>query len=278
MSLCFGNPARRIPRGCFRPESRARFTCSNCRTIARTHSPARLRNSGRLVRGVPPLVDRFAGFAQQIAAFVRGPTLPGGSDRALLVRALLGTSGARKRTGRCSICTTSNRCCTSDAPARKAGPRLWRTRYFAGRRAISRRRWLPRYDCLLTASGGRRATRSRDFAAVPDHGLSECDSLRAAARRRRTGNDRILRKPRIPSERLGGPLFPQRDLADFARPVAVSGLAADRQESAGGAEIIQVAMRVSRCPGPVENAIEELAAAKSGGGSAARGKRDAASK
>ena len=30
------------------------------------------RNSGRLVRGVPPLVDRFGGFGEHIAALVRG--------------------------------------------------------------------------------------------------------------------------------------------------------------------------------------------------------------
>jgi glycosyltransferase involved in cell wall biosynthesis len=30
-----------------------------------------LRNTGRLARGIPPLVDRFAGFSQQIAAFLR---------------------------------------------------------------------------------------------------------------------------------------------------------------------------------------------------------------
>ena len=30
------------------------------------------RNVGRLVRGVPPLIDRFAGFAADIEPFVRG--------------------------------------------------------------------------------------------------------------------------------------------------------------------------------------------------------------
>jgi len=61
------------------PDPRALFPAGMAREIHVLELPHHrkdaisraMRNTGRLARGVPPLVDRFAGFADRIADFVR---------------------------------------------------------------------------------------------------------------------------------------------------------------------------------------------------------------
>lgn len=126
--------------------------------VART-----VRNAGRLLRSAPPLVDRFAGFEEQVARFVRGrryrlaviehfwcapyqEQVAPHSDRVVLdlhnIESVLlaGCAGA------------------------ESGPAAWALRQFCRACLKLERRWLPRFDLLLAAS---EADAERVRAIVP---------------------------------------------------------------------------------------------------------------
>ncbi len=119
-----------------------------------------LRNAGRVVRRVPPLVDRFAGFSAAIAQAVGGGRLRHRRDRAFLVRAVPGADSAglladRARSAQCGkraarplrrYGRTRQRCCPSRLPTRfrEAGARLAAALFAGARHVAGRCRGCPR--------------------------------------------------------------------------------------------------------------------------------------
>ena len=114
-----------------------------------------VRNGVRLVRRIPPLVDRFRGYGAPLADFLdrpcRNTIWPWSSTSgALLIGSRVGT---RARATRCSICTTSSRHGIRRGQSAERGRKRWRIGFFA--RAALRPR-APVAAALLAAA--------RDFA------------------------------------------------------------------------------------------------------------------
>lgn len=70
--ILFREPAASDPAGAVPPGLVRRTTVIQLPAHSRGSAARGLRNAGRLIRGVPPLVDRFSGFDAQIAAAVDG--------------------------------------------------------------------------------------------------------------------------------------------------------------------------------------------------------------
>jgi len=110
-----------------------------------------LRNSLRLVRGVPPLVDRFAGFAAAVEAFVAGRQY----DVAVIEHFWCAPYGeAIAPYARRTVLDLHNvesvlhaRCAAS-----AAGPAAYAHRVFARACRALEREWMPRYDVVLAVS------------------------------------------------------------------------------------------------------------------------------
>jgi glycosyltransferase involved in cell wall biosynthesis len=141
-----GDPARAIPAGLA-----ARTHVIDLPLHART-LPARVRrNALRLLRGIPPLWDRFAGFEQGIARFVAGQAYDLAviehfwcarylaTLRPVTKRAVLNLhnieSALHRRYGRA-----------------EGGPARWAHERFAQAYERLEREWLPQFDLVLAAS------------------------------------------------------------------------------------------------------------------------------
>ena len=111
-----------------------------------------VRNAGRLVRGVPPLVDRFAGFADRIARLVR--------DRSYQVAVIehfwcapyweqVAPVSAKTVLDLHNIESVLHERCAHT----EAGPQALAHKIFGQSARDLEAHWLPRYHCLLTVSG-----------------------------------------------------------------------------------------------------------------------------
>ncbi|MBZ5591917.1 MAG: glycosyltransferase family 4 protein [Acidobacteriia bacterium] len=111
-----------------------------------------VRNTGRLARGVPPLVDRFAGFADRIAALVRGR-----SYQVAVIEHFwcapyweqVATVSAKTVLDLHNIESVLHERCART----EQGPEALAHEIFCQSARELEAHWLPRYDCLLTASG-----------------------------------------------------------------------------------------------------------------------------
>ena len=140
------HPAQHLPSGL------VRRLCVLDLPVHRRDLPARAwRNAVRLARGVPPLLDRFAGFEAEIARFLAGYRY----DVAVVehfwcapYRDCLAEASGRTVLDLHNIESALHAGCARAEPFPQA---LAHALFERACRAWERR-WLPRYDCLLTAS------------------------------------------------------------------------------------------------------------------------------
>ena len=218
-----------------------------------------LRNAGRVVRRVPPLVDRFCGFPRRVAARARGRPLRSGRDRALLVRALPGAGCAGLRPHGARSAQYRIRAPRALRRSRRRRATATAHRVFHDASLELERTWLPRFSQVL-------ATSQRDAASPapsrPAHGrgLPQRHSPDAAARRRRRGGHGLFRQHGVsPQPHRGAILPPARSGRGLRErwPALVWRLVGKNpdavQRFTAGDPRIEVA-------GPVEDAVRELAA------------------
>ena len=141
-----GDPARALPEGLV-----ARAGVIELPYHARTHGARLSRNTVRLVRGVPPLWDRFAGFGEQVSRFVAGRSYETavlehfwcapyerevrGEARRVVMNLHNIESALHRRFGEA-----------------EGGMSRWANGRFATAYERLEREWLPRFDLLLAAS------------------------------------------------------------------------------------------------------------------------------
>jgi polysaccharide biosynthesis protein PslH len=131
------------------------------------------RNASRLLRGIPPLFDRFSGYESQIAAAIPAPHYQlaviehfwcasyAPLLRPLCDRLVLDLHNIESELGR----THANAL---------AGPQRWAANRFAAMYLDLESQWLPKFDTLLVTSGADRArVVHRDLRvfpnAIPEH-------------------------------------------------------------------------------------------------------------
>lgn len=110
------------------------------------------RNLGRLARATPPLVDRFAGYSERVAAFVHGRRY----DLAVIEHfwcapyweQIAPVSGKTVLDLHNIESVLHARCAQSER-----GPQALAHGIFQPAARELEKQWLPRYECLLTASG-----------------------------------------------------------------------------------------------------------------------------
>ncbi len=110
-----------------------------------------VRNSGRLARGVPPLVDRFAGFADRIAALVRGQRYRVAAVEHFWCAPYweqVAPVSSRTVLDLHNIESVLHERCART----EAGPGALAHEMFCRFARDLEGQWLPRYDCLLTTS------------------------------------------------------------------------------------------------------------------------------
>lgn len=149
--VVFRQPGAPDPRGSFPPHLVRRLAVLDLPPNLR-HAPARAwRNAARLMRGVTPLVDRFSGFENAVGAFTAGRRY----ELAVIehswcapYREQAAAVAARTALDLHNIESLLHaRCARADAP-----PGALAHRFFARASLAFERRWLPRFDILLTAS------------------------------------------------------------------------------------------------------------------------------
>ena len=109
------------------------------------------RNAGRLLRGIPPLVDRFAGFAANIEAFVRGRRYEVAVAEhfwCALYHTQMAPVSQRTVLDLHNIESVLHARCAQSGN----GPEAMAHRAFHEAARDLEAMWLPRYGCLLTAS------------------------------------------------------------------------------------------------------------------------------
>ena len=117
----------------------------------RSFSARALRNAGRLARRVPPLVDRFAGFEEQIALCLRGKRYDLGVIEHFWCAPYadqLAASCARTVLDLHNVESILHERCARTEPA----PAALAHGVFQRASAELERKWLPRFSCLLAAS------------------------------------------------------------------------------------------------------------------------------
>ena len=152
---------------CLQQRYQVRIVSPSLRPHAR-HAPARIwRNTIRLVRGRPPLFDRFSGYEDQIAGALQGRYALGVVEhfwcasyapllRACCDRLVLDLHNVESQLAR-----------THARAAR--WPASWASARFAESYERLEREWLPHYDVILAASENDRARIShRDVRVFPN--------------------------------------------------------------------------------------------------------------
>ncbi len=109
------------------------------------------RNSGRLVRGVPPLVDRFAGFEAQLA-----PVLTGRRYRVAVIEHFWCAPYAAAIRPHCDVLVldlhnVESELAATHARATKGAEAILHRRFADAYRKLERE-WIPRFDIVLTTS------------------------------------------------------------------------------------------------------------------------------
>jgi hypothetical protein len=140
------DPAKLFPAGVAREIHVLKLQSHGKDSLSRT-----LRNTGRLLRGIPPLVDRFAGFGPSISSFVRGRRYqvavvehfwcaPYWDEIApVSAKTVLDLHNIES--------VLHARCARADA-----APKALAHLVFQQASRDLETHWLPRYDCLLTTS------------------------------------------------------------------------------------------------------------------------------
>jgi glycosyltransferase involved in cell wall biosynthesis len=134
--------------------------------------PRVLRNAGRLVRGVPPLIDRFAGFGDRMAGLVRGENY----QVAVIEHFWCAPywEQVAPRSARTILDLHNIESVLHERCARtEDGPEALAHQAFCQAARDLEAYWLPRYDCLLTASDAdalraRAMTRDSRVAVYPN--------------------------------------------------------------------------------------------------------------
>lgn len=143
------HPGEHLPSGLVR-----RLHIVNLPPHAR-HTLARAaRNAGRLVRRVPPLIDRFAGFGGDIAAATRGEHYEVAIVEHFWCAPYVEEAAAVSDTTILDLHNIESvlhaRCASADSGS--AGASRWPHRAFQNICRKLEEKWLPRYTYLLTAS------------------------------------------------------------------------------------------------------------------------------
>jgi glycosyltransferase involved in cell wall biosynthesis len=126
-----------------------------------------VRNARRVMRGVPPLNDRFSGFGREVEEFTRGERYAAG-----IIEHFWCAAYWEQLAGVCGRIVLDLHNVESVLLERLAavetGPRRWMLRRFARAAELWERRWLPKFDLLLAASEGdaRRAAEKAGGARV----------------------------------------------------------------------------------------------------------------
>jgi glycosyltransferase involved in cell wall biosynthesis len=219
-----------------------------------------VRNSGRLARGVPPLVDRFAGFADQMAGLVHG------QDYQVAVIEHFWCARYWEQVAPVSAKTVLDlhniesvlhqRCARSER-----GPRALAHEIFCGFARNLEAEWLPRYDCLLVASAAdaqlARAISSRSRISVYPNAIPFVPRPNVPEREMVIFSGNLEYHPNVSAVR-----FFRNDVWPILRdrwPSLVWRLAGKNPQ--GVRKYTNNDVRIE-LPGPMENAIEELAAAR----------------
>ncbi len=142
-----------------------------------------LRNSGRLLRGVPPLIDRFAGFDAQLA-----PVLEGHTYRVAVIEHFWCAPYAAAIRPHCEVLVldlhnVESRLAETHARATGGVESILHRRFAVAYQRLERE-WLPKFDIVLTASEEDRARvehpnavvypNALPFMEAPSVGLENC--------------------------------------------------------------------------------------------------------
>ena len=249
------DPAKLFPRGIAREIHVLELPHHRKDAISRV-----VRNTGRLARGVPPLVDRFAGFADRVAGWVRGRTY-----RVAVIEHFwcapyweqVAPVSAKTVLDLHNIESVLHERCAQT----EDGPGALAHEIFRRSARELETIWLPRFDCMLTASAADAqfasaiAPRSdvvvypNAIPLVPQPKAAECDMVLFSGNLEYHPNIsavRFFRTEIWPILRDRWPTLVWRLVGKNPQAVA--------KYTAGDARI--------EVSGPVENAVEELAAAK----------------
>jgi glycosyltransferase involved in cell wall biosynthesis len=156
------NPAHAIPAGRIEKLDVVELPYHSKHPLARA-----FRNSRRLIRNIPPLMDRFAGFEERIAA------LAGGYEfRFAVIEHFWCASYVDQLRPSCQRVILDLHNIESAWYESLAGSegaaRAWVLRRFAAESAVLERRWLPKFDSLLvTSNQDARLMRGMVQSAVP---------------------------------------------------------------------------------------------------------------
>ena len=219
-----------------------------------------VRNSGRLVRGVPPLFDRFAGFADDIAALVHGESYRVAAiEHFWCARYWEQVSPV---SGRTVLDLHNIESVLHERCARiESGPEALAHKIFSRSARDLEARWLPRYDCLLTASAAdaqlARAISPQSLITVYPNTIPFEPRPDVAEREMVIFSGNLEYHPNVSAVR-----FFRNEIWPILRdrwPSLVWRLAGKnpqgvRKYTSGDGRV--------EVPGPMENAVEELAAAR----------------
>jgi glycosyltransferase involved in cell wall biosynthesis len=219
-----------------------------------------VRNAGRLARGVPPLVDRFAGFADRIASLVRGQ-----SYRVAAIEHFwcapyweqVAPVSSRTVLDLHNIESVLHERCART----EAGPGALAHEMFCQSARDLEAQWLPRYDCLLTTSAAdaqlARAVSPRSLIVVYPNAIPFVPRPDVPEREMIIFSGNLEYHPNVSAVRFFRneiwPILRDRWPSLIWR-VSGKNPYGVRKYTSGDARI--------ELPGPMENAIEELAAAR----------------
>ncbi len=224
-----------------------------------------LRNAVRVARAVPPLVDRFSGFAGRLRKRWRAAVTRSESSSISGARPTGGLISTVCETHSSRLCTISSQCCTSVARSPSAPRRHSRTACFGEASLRLERAWLPRFSSVLATSATRRGAGAGHCARGARGGVSQRHPAGAIAPSQRRGmsGNRVFGKYGISSRTVrrcvssggrSGPGLRER----WPR----SGLAAGG-EKPGSRAAVYIRRPADRgITGEVEDAVRELARAQ----------------
>jgi glycosyltransferase involved in cell wall biosynthesis len=219
-----------------------------------------VRNAGRLARGVPPLVDRFAGFADRIASLVHGE-----SYRVAAIEHFWCAPYWEQVAPVCSRTVLDlhniesvlhERCARTET-----GPGALAHQMFCRAARDLEARWLPRYDCLLATSTAdaelARALSPRSLITVYPNAIPFVPRPNVPEREMVIFSGNLEYHPNVSAVRFfRNEIWPiLRDRwPSLVWRVAGKNSHGVRKHTNGDTRI--------ELPGPMENAIAELAAAR----------------
>ena len=219
-----------------------------------------VRNSGRLARGVPPLVDRFAGFADRMAALVRGQRYRVAAIEHFWCAPYweqVAPVSSRTVLDLHNIESVLHERCART----EGGPGALAHEMFCRSARDHEAQWLPRYDCLLTTSEAdaqlARAISPRSLIVVYPNAIPFVPRPNVPEREMIIFSGNLEYPPNVSAVR-----FFRNEIWPILRdrwPSLVWRLAGKNpygvRKYTSGDERIEL-------PGPMENSIEELAAAR----------------